>query len=153
MRTAKDDCSFEPDSKTFPVGNTKPNISFDPATLLAKAGASKTVVKETDALFSQDDPAHSVFYIRRGQVKLAVSQRGKEVSITQLGTGDFVGEECLASDHPKRIATATALTECTVLRVDRKEMLRLLHEEPAFSGLFVSYLLARSTNLEADLVE
>ncbi len=77
----------------------------------------------------------------------------REATIAQLGEGDFIGEECVAPDHRTRIATATALTECTVLRIDRDEMLRVLHEEPAFSGLYVSYLLARSTQLEADLVE
>jgi CRP-like cAMP-binding protein len=131
-------------------------MGFDPATFLAGTGAGKAVVhlKEKDIFFSQGDPAHSVFYIRDGQVNLtAVSQNGKEATIAQLGEGDFIGEECVAPDHRTRIATATALTECTVLRIDRDEMLRVLHEEPAFSGLFVSYLLARSTQLEADLVE
>jgi CRP/FNR family cyclic AMP-dependent transcriptional regulator len=70
-----------------------------------------------------------------------------------LGVGDFIGEECIEPHHPARMVTSTAVTECTVLRIDRKEMLRVLHEEPAFSTLFVSYLLARSARLEADLAE
>jgi CRP-like cAMP-binding protein len=155
MRRARDSSAFGQDSKTPLVGGKKPNMGFDPAAFLAGTGVGKTVVhlKEKDIFFSQGDPAHSVFYIQKGQVNLtAVSQNGKEATITQLGEGDFIGEECVAPDHPTRMATAAALTECTVLRFDREEMLRVLHEEPAFSGLFVSYLLARGTQLEADLV-
>lgn len=156
MRTTRAGSTLEPASDNSPVGSEKPNMDFDPATFLAEAGAGRTVVnlKKNDVVFSQGDEADTVFYIQTGQVELTVvSPKGKQANIAQLGSGDFVGEECIAPDHPARMATATALTECAVLSIDKREMLRVLHEEPAFSGLFVSYLLARSTRLEADLVE
>jgi CRP/FNR family cyclic AMP-dependent transcriptional regulator len=156
MRTAKNGATLGPESETSPVGVKKLGTALDPAALLAKAHAGKTVVhlREKEDVFSQSDPADTVFYIQKGQVKLTVAtQSSKGATISLLGAGDFIGEECITPEHPTRMATAIALTECTVLRVDRKEMLRVLHEEPAFSGLFVSYLLARSTQLEADLVE
>jgi CRP/FNR family cyclic AMP-dependent transcriptional regulator len=132
------------------------SMGFDCATFLAQAGTGKTVVnlKRKDVVFLQDDQADTIFYIQKGLVELSVvSQNGKQAAIAQLGVGDFIGEECVAPDHSTRMATATALMECTVLRIDKREMLRALHDEPAFSGLFVSYLLARSTRFEADLVE
>lgn len=156
MRTTRDGSTLEPASEISPVGSEKPNMDFDPATFLAEAGAGRIVVnlKKKDVIFSQGDEADTVFYIQTGQVELTVvSQNGKQATIAQLGIGDFVGEECMAPDHPTRMATATALTECAVLRIDKREILRVLHDEPAFSGLFVSYLLTRSTRLEADLVE
>ncbi len=156
MRMTRDCATLGPESETPPVGGKKLGTAFDPAALLAKAGDGEAIVnlKEKDIVFSQGDLAETVFYIQRGQVKLTVAtQSSKGATISLLGAGDFIGEECITPDHPTRLATATALTECTVLRVDKKEMLRVLHEEPVFSGLFVSYLLARSTQLEADLVE
>ncbi len=110
-------------------------------------------LKENEVVISQGDPADTVFYVQKGQVSLTVvTLNGKEATVAQLGTGDFVGEECITPDHPARLATVTALTNCTLLKIDRGEILRVLHEEPTFSGLFVSYLLTRSTQLEADLV-
>ncbi len=156
MRTAKDGATLGPESETSLVRVKKPGTAFNPADFLGKVSTGKTVVnlKEEDIVFSQGDLADTVFYIQMGQVNLtSISQNGEVATIALLGAGDFIGEECITPDHPTRMATATALTECTVLRIDRKEMLRVLHEEPAFSGLFVSYLLARGTQLEADLVE
>jgi len=129
---------------------------FDSAAFLGRVGVGKAVVnlKEKDAVFSQGDHADTVFFIQKGQVSLnVISNNGKKATIAQLAVGDFIGEECIETDRPTRMATATALTECTVLRIDRKDMLRALHREPAFSGLFVSYLLARGARLEADLAE
>ena len=134
----------------------KPSTGFDPADFLAYADTGKTVIslKRDDIVFSQGDRAETVFYIQEGQVKLAVvSKNGKKATIAQLGVGDFIGEECIEPDHPTRMATATALTDCAVLRIDRKDMLRVFHEEPAFSSLFVSYLLSRGARLEADLAK
>jgi CRP/FNR family cyclic AMP-dependent transcriptional regulator len=156
MRTASKASCLGTDSEISPVWIKKPHAGFDPAAFLARAGAGKTVVnlKKNDTVFSQGDPADTVFYIHKGQVQLAViSSNGKEAIICQLGAGDFIGEECIMPDHLTRMATAAALTECAVLRIDRKEMMQVLHNEPAFSGLFVSYLLAHSTRLEAELVE
>lgn len=141
---------------SFSIWVKKLSMGFDCTTFLAKDGAGKAVVnlKKKDVVFSQGDQADAVFYIQKGQIELTVvSQNGKQATIAQLGVWDFIGEECVAHAHPTRMATATALMECTVLRIDKREMLRVLHEEPAFSGLFVSYLLARGTRLEADLVE
>jgi CRP/FNR family cyclic AMP-dependent transcriptional regulator len=129
---------------------------FDSAAFLGRVGVAKAVVylKEKDAVFSRGDHADTVFYIQKGQVSLnVISNNSKKAIIAQLAVGDFIGEECIEPDRPTRMATATALTECTVLRIDRKDMLRALHREPAFSGLFVSCLLARGARLEADLAE
>ena len=156
MRTAKNGATLGPESETSPVGVKRLGTGFDPAALLAEARAKNTAVhlKENEDVFLQGEQADTVFYIQKGQIRLTVvTQNGKEATIALLGAGDFIGEECITPDHPTRMATATALTECTLLKVDRKEILRVLHEEPAFSGLFVSYLLARSTQLEADLIE
>jgi CRP/FNR family cyclic AMP-dependent transcriptional regulator len=156
MRTTSNGSTLEPASESFRCGVSKLSMGFDCATFLAQAGTGKTVVhlKRKDIVFSQDDQADTIFYIQKGQVELTVvSQNGKQAAIAQLGVGDFIGEECIALDHPTRMATATALMECTVLRIEKREMLRALHEEPAFSSLFVSFLLARSTRLETDLLE
>jgi CRP-like cAMP-binding protein len=145
-----------PKSGIFPVGINKLIAGFDPESFLAKTGVGKTVVnlKKKDAVFSQGDPANAVFYIQKGRVKLTVvSKNGKEATLALLGTGGFIGEECIAVAHPTRLATASALMECTVLRIDREEMLRVLHRESAFSDLFVSFLLARSTRFQEDLVD
>jgi CRP/FNR family transcriptional regulator, cyclic AMP receptor protein len=139
-----------------PVGIKNARINFDLETFLAKAGFGRTVVtlKEKDAVFSQGDPANAVFYIQRGRVKLTVvTQNGKEATIALLGAGEFIGEECMASAQTTRRATAAALTECTVLKIDRAEMLRVLRREHAFSDLFVSFLLARNIRFETDLVD
>jgi CRP-like cAMP-binding protein len=156
MRTTSNASPLRPDSGIAPVWIKKLSLGFDPAAFLANAGVGKTVVnlQKKDTVFSQGDPADAVFYIQKGHVKLAVvSQIGEEATIALLGAGDFIGEECIASAHPMRMATAAALMECTVLRIDRKEILRVLHDEPTFSDRFVSFLLARSTQFEAALVD
>jgi CRP/FNR family cyclic AMP-dependent transcriptional regulator len=109
-------------------------------------GANRTV-------FWQGDPADSVFYLRRGKVKLSVtSQQGKEAIVAILGDGEFFGEGCLAG-QPLRIATATAMTDCTLARVEKPLMARTLHEQHDFSELFVTHLLSRNIRYEADLVD
>jgi CRP-like cAMP-binding protein len=145
-----------PKSEIFLVGIDKLTAGFDPESFLAKTGVGKTVVnlKKKDAVFSQGDPANAVFYIQKGRVKITVvSKNGKEATIALLGAGEFIGEECMATAHPMRMATASALMECTMLRIDREEMLRVLHRESAFSDLFVSFLLARTTRFQEDLVD
>jgi CRP/FNR family cyclic AMP-dependent transcriptional regulator len=95
-----------------------------------------------------------VFYIQKGRVKLTVfSKRGKEATIALLGAGNFLGEECIAAIQPRRMATATTMTPATILRIERKEMVRVLHEEKLFSEVFVSYLLARNARIQEDLVD
>jgi CRP/FNR family transcriptional regulator, cyclic AMP receptor protein len=100
------------------------------------------------------DPADAIFFLQKGRAKLTVvSQTGKEATVTLLSVGDFVGEESIAGVAGPRMATATALTACTALKIDREAMLRVLHEEHALSDLFLKFLLARSMRTQADLVD
>jgi CRP/FNR family transcriptional regulator, cyclic AMP receptor protein len=106
------------------------------------------------AIFSQGDRADAVFYIQEGRVRLSViSKQGKEATIALLGPGDFLGEGCIASDQPVRLATATATTGCAVLKIEKTQMLRTLHGEHEFSDLFVSYIIERHNRSQADLVD
>jgi CRP/FNR family transcriptional regulator, cyclic AMP receptor protein len=117
----------------------------------ARGGTTKAYRKKT-TVFSQGSPADAVFYIEKGKVKLTVlSTRGKE-AVAILGSGDFFGEGCLAG-QPLRMATAAAITECSILRVQKETMVRMLHNEPALSELFMSYLLSRNVRIEEDLVD
>jgi CRP/FNR family cyclic AMP-dependent transcriptional regulator len=130
--------------------------SFDPAAFLANPGLGRTIVllKPSQAFFSQGDAADSVFYLQKGRAKLTViSKSGKEATITLLASGDFIGEESIAAVVGRRMATATALVACTALKIDRKEMIRVMHTEHTFSDLFLSFLLARSMRIQADLVD
>jgi CRP/FNR family cyclic AMP-dependent transcriptional regulator len=129
---------------------------FDPSEFLAHAGLGRKIVelKAGGIFFSQGNPADSIFYIQKGRAKLTVvSQAGKEATITLLSAGDFVGEESIASVLGLRLATAIAITPCTALKIERKEMIRAIHEENELSDLFVAFLLARSMRVQADLVD
>jgi CRP-like cAMP-binding protein len=129
--------------------------AFEPKTYLSKVGEGKIIAgyRKNGTIFSQGDPAEGVFYIQKGKIKLAVvSSAGKEAVIAVLEEGDFLGEECLTG-RPLRLSSAVALSECSVLRVEKPVMMRLLHDEPAFSEMFVSYLLSRTIRIEADLVD
>jgi CRP-like cAMP-binding protein len=109
--------------------------------------------KKRTAVFSQGDPADSVFYILKGKVKLTVvSKEGKEAIVALLDTGSFFGEGCLAG-QPRRMASATAVSDCLLLSVAKKALIRLLQEQPEFSELFVRFLLARNIRYEEDLVD
>jgi CRP/FNR family cyclic AMP-dependent transcriptional regulator len=128
---------------------------FDPHAFLAKVGNGHTLAdyKKNRVVFSQGDLADAVFYIQKGQVKLTVvSPQGKEAVIGLLGLHDFFGEGCL-SGQPLRMATATAMTDCQIVRLEKAQTIRVLHDEPSFSELFLSYLLSRNTRLEEDLVD
>jgi CRP/FNR family cyclic AMP-dependent transcriptional regulator len=130
--------------------------SFDLAAFLASAGLGRRIVtfKPRELIFTQGTPADCVFYLQSGRAKLTVvSQSGKEATITLLSAGDFVGEESMAGAVGLRMASATALTACTALKIDRNEMVRVMHEEHTFSDLFVKFLLARSMRTQADLVD
>lgn len=99
------------------------------------------------------DVADAVFYLKRGKVKVTVvSKQGREAVVALLGADEFVGEGCLIG-QPKRLATATAMTDCVIMRVEKPEMLRVLHNEPTFSHMFVSHILARNARVEEDLVD
>ena len=129
--------------------------AFDADAFLEAMGRGRTVSKcqPQEVIFSQGDRADSVYYVRSGKVKLSVtSANGKEAVIAVLGNGDFFGEGTLIS-QPVRLATATALEECTLDRVDKAKMLRVLHEEARFSDRFTAHLLTRNSRVEADLVD
>jgi CRP-like cAMP-binding protein len=111
-------------------------------------------IEPKENFFSQGDPSDSVFYLQKGRAKVTViSQAGKEATITLLGDCDFVGEEALAAAEGVRLSTATAVTACTALKIKREEMIRVMHEEHAFSDLFLKFLLERSMRIQADLVD
>ena len=132
------------------------NTGFDVLGFLAKAGLGRRIIqlKPNQAFFSQGNPSDSVFYLQKGRAQLTVvSKDGKEATIALLSVGDFVGEESIAGVVGLRLATATAITACTALKIEREEMLRVLHEEHAFSDLFLKFLLARSMRTQADLVD
>jgi CRP-like cAMP-binding protein len=129
---------------------------FDTAAFLAHAGLGRRVIQlaPKDAFFSQGDPADSIFYIQQGRAKVTVvSASGKEATITLLAESDFVGEEALASMSGLRLATATAITACTALRISREEMIHVMHQEHSLSDLFLKFLLERSMRIQADLVD
>jgi CRP-like cAMP-binding protein len=135
---------------------TNGSRTFDTAAFLANAGLGRRVieVKPKQAFFCQGDTADSVFYLQKGRAKLTVvSHGGKEATITFLSAGEFVGEESLAAIVGLRLATATAVNLCTALEIGRDEMVRVMHEEAAFSDIFVKFLLARSMRTQADLVD
>jgi CRP-like cAMP-binding protein len=130
--------------------------AFDLAKFLANAGLGRKIVhlKPTEDFFSQGGPADFVLYLQTGRAKLTVvSKTGKEATITLLAAGDFIGEESIAGPLGLRMATATAITGCTALKIEREEMIRVMSEEHAFSDLFLKFLLARSMRIQADLVD
>ena len=131
-------------------------IPFDTASFLATAGLGRQIVKvrAKQTFFAQGTPADSIFYLQEGRAKLSVvSMRGKEATITLLFPGDFVGEESLATIAGFRMTTATAVTNCMALRIERTEMIRVMHEEHTLSDRFLSFLLARSMRVQADLID
>jgi CRP-like cAMP-binding protein len=129
---------------------------FDPTAFLAHTGIGRRIieVKPAQAFFTQGDQADSVFYLQSGRARLTVvSKSGKEATITILSAGNFVGEESLAAIPGLRLATARAVNACTALKIERKEMIRVMHDEPAFADLFLKFLLSRSMRTQADLVD
>lgn len=129
--------------------------TFDPKDFLSKSNGGRTIAKYAvnQIVFSQGEPTDSVFYILDGKVKVTVlSEQGKEAVVAVLGPDEFCGEGCLAG-QPRRMATATALTECEIMRLEKSAILQVLHDEPAFSEMFVAHLLARTIRVEEDLVD
>ena len=132
------------------------NSPFDPAAFLAHDGLGRRFVdvKPDHAFFAQGDPADSVFYLQRGRARLAVvAHNGKEAIITLLSAEDFVGEESLAAVPGLRLSSATAITACSALEIGRDEMIRVMHDEPAFAEIVLKFLLMRSMRIQADLVD
>jgi CRP-like cAMP-binding protein len=138
-----------------PVAAAKKLSKFDPETFLSTldGGRKITAFPKKQAIFVQGDPSDAVFYIQKGKVKLTVvSQKGKEATIAILGEGEFFGEGCLTG-QPLRLSSATAMTDCSVMRIDKQAMIEVLHREHAFSDMFVAYLLTRNIRYEEDLVD
>ena len=129
--------------------------TFDPKAFLASVGAGRSTMKMRagQAIFAQGDPADALFYVQKGRVKVTtVSSQGKEAVVAILGLGDFFGEGCLAG-QPLRISTVVAVADALIARLDKAAVIRLLHEEPAFSELFMAHLLTRHVRMEADLID
>ena len=129
---------------------------FDPAAFLASEGPGKSILRHPSRqdIFRQGDAADGVFYLQNGRAKLTVvSKRGKEATVTLLARGDFFGEESMAGVGALRTATASALSVCLVLRIERNQMLHVLHEEHAFSDFFMQFILTRGIRTQADLVD
>ncbi len=130
-------------------------VSFDPQVFLATVGLARTITEcpKDYKIFSQGDPADAVFYIQQGRVKIKVSSKqGKVAVIGILGAGDFLGEACLVG-QTVCLATAAAIVPSFILRIEKTEMLRVLHEERGFSDLFVPYVLSRNVRTQEDLVD
>lgn len=118
-----------------------------------KTGKASGKYSPKKAVFCQGDAADSIFYIEKGKVKLGVvSKRGKEAVVALLGPGDFIGEGCLAGQEV-RMATATPMTECAIVRIEKEATVRALHEDPGFSEIFLAYLLVRNIRAQEDLVD
>ena len=134
----------------------RPTTTFNPAEFLSSVGLGRKIVhlKPRDLFFAQGSAADYVFYLQSGRAKLTVvSASGKEATVTLLSSGDFVGEESLAGVEGLRLASASAITDCSALKIERQEMIRVLHDEQLFSDLFVKFLIERSMRTQADLVD
>jgi CRP/FNR family transcriptional regulator, cyclic AMP receptor protein len=134
---------------------TKKDNKFDPKAFLAKTGKGRTLADhaKNDKIFLQGDPADSIFYIHKGKIKLTVvSQEGKEAVVALLGPGDFFGEGCLAGQS-FRMATATTMSESSIMRLEKAHVMDVLRDEPAFSALLLQHMLSRNIRIEEDLVD
>jgi CRP/FNR family cyclic AMP-dependent transcriptional regulator len=147
---------LHPEKLEGPRLERRDDLKFDPAEFLSHPGLGRKVLRlrAKTALFSQGDAADSVFYLQSGRAKLTVvSSRGKEATITLLGPGDFVGEEAIAGVAGRRMATATTTTPCSALKIEKEAMIRVMRDEPSFSDMLLSFLLARTMRIQADLVD
>jgi CRP-like cAMP-binding protein len=129
---------------------------FDAKAFLAKAGVGKKilVLKKGDTAYAQGDPADSILFVQKGRLRVTVtSANGKEATITLVGPGEFLGENCMVSAHPVRLATSTAMADCELLKISKAEMLRVLHDEPELSEMFMHFLLVRNARIQDDLVD
>jgi CRP-like cAMP-binding protein len=142
-------------AKAQPVKASQTRLDFDAQAFLKSASAARRVAtyQKGRVVFSQGQPSDTVFYVRKGEIKISVLSRGgKEAVVAMLGPGDFFGEGALTGQSI-RIGTATATMPTSVLIIEKGAMLRLLHDEPTFSDRFISYMLARNLRIEADLVD
>jgi CRP/FNR family transcriptional regulator, cyclic AMP receptor protein len=133
--------------------SSKPPFDLNVFLTKANGGRTNAEYRTNETIFVQGDPADAIFYIKEGRVKLTVvSKHGKEAVVAILKDGDFLGEGCLAG-QTVRMATATAISECLVMKLEKASVVSLLHEEPAFSDLFLAHLLSRNIKIEEDLVD
>ncbi len=155
--------------KPAPVGNAKPSrlpspktqpkngdAGFNPEAFLATAGLGRRIVtlEKNAAVYAQGDPADAIFYVQRGRLRVTVtSSSGKEATIALVGAGEFLGEACMVSAHPVHLATATAMSDCALLKISKAEIVRVLHEQQELSDMFVSFLLTKNARIQADLVD
>ena len=133
----------------------KKKASFDPKLFLSKVDGGRTIktYRTNRVVYAQGDRCESVYYLETGKAKVTViSDQGKEAVVAIIGDGDFFGEGCLAG-HINYISTVTTMSESVVVRIPRKEMTRVIHDEPAFAALFIAHLLARNSRAESDLVD
>lgn len=138
-----------------PIDVSKKPAAFDPQTYLAKidSGRSNEIVGAQQAVFSQGDAAGAVYYLQKGKAKITVtSENGKEAVLAIIGAGDFFGEGCL-NGQTQRMSTVTAMTECSIMRLEKASMVRMLHEESDFADLFINHLVHRNSRVEEDLVD
>jgi CRP/FNR family cyclic AMP-dependent transcriptional regulator len=138
-----------------PLAELSAKPPFDPTIPLTEIGDGRTILAcaRGQVIFAQGAPADAIFYIQKGKVKLTVvSKPGREAVLAILGTGDFFGESCLAGP-PLYMKAATAIGDATIIRVEKQAMIRLLRQDPAFSGLFMTHLLSRNIRIEEDLVD
>jgi CRP-like cAMP-binding protein len=137
------------------VAKAKKTKNFNVEVYLSTLDGEKTVstYRKKQKVFSQGDAADAVYYVQEGQLKVCViSERGKEAVVALHGKGDFFGEGCLTG-QPLRLATVAAMTDCVIMRIEKAAVVRLLKEEPKFSEMFLSYILARNARVEEDLVD
>jgi CRP/FNR family transcriptional regulator, cyclic AMP receptor protein len=133
----------------------KADTRFDPQDFLARVGGGRTIAKykKNQTIFAQGEAADAVFYVQKGRVKITVvSEQGKEAVVGIIGKDEFFGEGCLGG-QPRRMATARAMNDCEIMRLEKQAIVRTLHEESAFAELFVAHLLARAIRVEEDLVD
>jgi CRP/FNR family cyclic AMP-dependent transcriptional regulator len=133
----------------------KKKLPFDPKAFLSKMNGARAIsnYRKDQMVYTQGEPADSVFYIWSGKVKkTVVSEQGKEAVVAILGTGDFFGEGCLTGQR-LRMETVSAMEECVIARIAKADITRVIHEEPAFAELFIAHLLARNKRVEEDLVD
>ena len=145
-----------PDPRISMVGSKNSSTRFDAKTFLANSGVGKKILnlKKDETAYAQGDPADAIFYVQEGRLRVTVtSANGKEATISLVEAGQFLGENSMASAHPLHLATATAMTECSLLRISKAQMARVLHDEQELSAMFVHFLLARNARIQADLVD
>jgi CRP/FNR family transcriptional regulator, cyclic AMP receptor protein len=134
---------------------SKAKLPFDPKVFLAKVNGGRSIsdYRKDQIVYTQGEPADSVFYIQSGKVKkTVVSKQGKEAVVGLFGAGDFFGEGCLTG-QPLRLSTGRAMAESVIVRITKADVFRVIHEEPAFAELFIAHLLARNSRVEEDLVD